>query len=169
MKWHIHWPAGVLALVGVVFFAADRLTRQPTVVHSVTDGRQEISIPASRDGHYYLNGAVNGVPLKFMIDTGATYVSVGEKFAAFARLPQGITGYFSTANGTVEGKIVKDQDVAAEGFRISGLSVAVTPLQGKAGLLGQNFLRRFEVSQSGGVMRLRLPNVPVSPAPAPDR
>jgi len=155
MKWHTHWPAGVLALVGVVFFAADRLTRTPTVVHSVTDGRQEISIPVSRDGHYYLDGAVNGVPLTFMIDTGATYVSVGEDFARKARLPEGITGYFSTANGTVEGKIVKGQVVQAEGFKVSGLSVAVTPLGGKKGLLGQNFLRRFEVSQSGGVMRLR--------------
>jgi len=155
MKWHTHWPAGVLALVGVVFFAADRLTRTPTVVHAVTDGRQEISIPAARDGHYYLDGAVNGVPLTFMIDTGATYVSVGEDFARKARLPEGITGYFSTANGTVEGKIVKDQVVEAEDFKVSGLSVAVTPLGGKKGLLGQNFLRRFEVSQSAGVMRLR--------------
>lgn len=154
MKWHIHWPAGVLALVGIVFFAADRLTRTPTVVHSVPG--KEISIPAARDGHYYLEGAVNGVPLTFMIDTGATYVSVGEEFARKARLPQGITGYFSTANGTVEGKIVKDQVVQAEGFKVSGLSVAVTPLGGKQGLLGQNFLKRFEVSQSQGLMRLRL-------------
>lgn len=155
MKWHIHWPAMVLALVGVVFFAADQLTRTPTVVHAVTDGRHEIAIPAARDGHYYLEGAVNGAPIRFLIDTGATYVSVGEAFARKARLPEGVTGYFSTANGTVEGKIVKDQVVEAEGFKVSGLSVAVTPLGGKRGLLGQNFLRRFEVSQSAGVMRLR--------------
>lgn len=153
MKWHIHWPAMVLALVGVVFFAADRLTRTPTVVHSVPG--KEISVPAARDGHYYLEGTVNGVPLTFMIDTGATYVSVSEQFARKARLPEGITGYFSTANGTVEGRIVKDQVVEAEGFRVSGLSVAVTPLGSKQGLLGQNFLRRFEVSQSAGTMRLR--------------
>jgi aspartyl protease family protein len=156
MKWHIHWPAAVLVLVGVVFFAADRLTRTPTVVHAVNEGRQEISIPAARDGHYYLEGSVNGVPIKFMIDTGATYVAVGEDFADKARLPQGVIGFFSTANGTVEGHIVKYQAIEAEGFRATGLSVAVTPLAGKTGLLGQNFLRRFEVSQSAGVMRLRL-------------
>jgi aspartyl protease family protein len=153
MKWHIHWPAGVLALVGVVFFAADRLTRTPTVVHSVPG--QAIEIPAARDGHYYLEGAVNGVPVTFMIDTGATYVSVSESFARQARLPEGVPGYFSTANGTVEGRIVKGQAVEAEGFKVSGLSVAVTPLGGKKGLLGQNFLKRFEVSQSQDVMRLK--------------
>jgi aspartyl protease family protein len=153
MKWHVHWPAGVLALIGLVFFAADRLTRTPTVVHSVPG--QEISIPAARDGHYYLEGAVNGVPLRFMIDTGATYVSVSGKFAAKAGLPEGVKGYFSTANGTVEGRIVKGQAVEAEGFKVSGLSVAVTPLGSKQGLLGQNFLKRFEVSQSQGVLTLR--------------
>ena len=152
MKWHIHWPAGVLALIGLVFFAADRLTRTPTVVHTAQD---EIAIPVARDGHYYLKGSVNGVPLRFMIDTGATYVAVSGKFAASARLPEGVKGYFSTANGTVEGRIVKDQMVEAEGFKVEGISVAVTPLGGKKGLLGQNFLRRFEVSQSAGVMRLR--------------
>lgn len=152
MKWHVHWPAGVLALVGVVFFAADRLTRTPTVVHT---SQQEIAIPVARDGHYYLDGSVNGVPLRFVIDTGATYVAVSGKFAAAARLPEGVKGYFSTANGTVEGRIVKDQVVAAGGFRVEGISVAVTPLGGRTGLLGQNFLKRFEVSQSDGVMRLR--------------
>lgn len=156
MKWHIHWPAAVLALVGVVFFAADRLTRTPAVVHSVSEGRQEVSIPASRDGHYYLEGSINGVPIQFMIDTGATYVSVSEEFARKARLPEGITGYFSTANGAVEGKIVKGQVIEAEGFRATGLSVAVMPLGGKKGLLGQNFLRRFEVTQSADTMRLKL-------------
>lgn len=153
MKWHIHWPAGVLALIGVVFFAADRLTRAPAVVHAVPG--QVIEIPAARDGHYYLEGSVNGVPLRFMIDTGATYVAVGGKFAASARLPEGVKGYFSTANGSVEGRIVGDQTVEAEGFKVSGISVAVTPLGGRVGLLGQNFLKRFEVSQSDGVMRLR--------------
>jgi aspartyl protease family protein len=160
MRWQVLWPAAIFGLIAAVFFVADHLTRQPTVVHSLSEGRQEIAIPVSRDGHYYLDGAVNGVALKFMIDTGASYVSVGEDFARAARLPQGVTGYFNTANGTVEGRIVKDQVVAAEGFRVSGLSVAITPLQGKTGLLGQNFLRRFEVSQSVGVMRLRLPAAP---------
>jgi aspartyl protease family protein len=155
MKWHIHWPAGVLALIGVVFFAADRLTRTPTVVHTQSGGRAELQIPAARDGHYYLKGEIHGESLTFMVDTGATYVSVSSEFARAARLPQGVPGYFNTANGTVEGQILKGHDVVVEGVRVSGLTIAVAPLGGATGLLGQNFLRQFEVSQSGGVMRLK--------------
>jgi aspartyl protease family protein len=155
MKWHVQWPAFVLALAGVVFFAADRLTRTPTVVHSQAGGRAQLEIPAARDGHYYLKGEIHGEPLEFMVDTGATYVSVSREFAKAARLPKGIPGYFATANGSAEGEILKGHDVVVEGIRVSGLTIAVAPLGGKVGLLGQNFLRQFEVSQAGGVMRLK--------------
>jgi len=157
MKGYVFWSAVWFGLIAAGFFVADRLTSQAPVARSLAEGRREIAIPVARDGHYYLDGAINGVPLKFMIDTGASYVSVGADFARAARLPKGVPGYFSTANGPVEGEIVKNQDVKADAFRVSGLSVAVTPAQGLVGLLGQNFLRRFEVSQSDGVLRLRLP------------
>jgi len=155
MKWHVQWPAFVLALVGVVFFAADRLTRTPTAVVTEAGGRAVLEIPVARDGHYYLKGEIHGEPLTFMIDTGATYVSVSRDFAKAAQLPAGIPGYFDTANGTVEGRLVKGHSVVVEGIRVTGLTIAVTPLGGRMGLLGQNFLRQFEVSQSGGVMRLK--------------
>jgi aspartyl protease family protein len=161
MKGYVFWSAVWFGLIAAGFFIADHLTtRAPMVARSLTEGTREILIPVSRDGHYYLEGAINGVPLRFMIDTGATYVSVDEDFARAARLPKGTPGYFSTANGMVEGEIVKNQEVRADAFRVSGLSVAITPSQGKLGLLGQNFLRRFEVSQAAGVMQLRLPASP---------
>ena len=147
---YVFWSAVWFGLIAAGFFIADHLTTQPTVAHLLTEGRQEIAIPASRDGHFYLDGAINGVPLKFMIDTGATYVSVGEDFARAAGLPKGITGYFNTANGAVEGEIVRGLDVEADALRVSGLSVAITPSHGMVGLLGQNFLRHFEVSQVAG-------------------
>jgi aspartyl protease family protein len=162
MNSYVLWAAVWLGVIAAGFFIADHLTRQPPVVSLVTEGTQELTIPVSRDGHYYVKGAINGVPLTYMIDTGASYVSVGEDFARAARLPQGTTGYFNTANGTVAGKIVKDQVVEADAFRVSGLSVAVTPLQGGTALLGQNFLRRFDVSQAAGVMRLRLSSASAS-------
>ncbi len=156
MKGHLLW---IVVWVGVIFFGyllADHLTAPPPVLRSVVQGQQEIAVHVSQDGHYYLAGAVNGVPVRLMVDTGASYVSVGAEYARQAGLHDGIPGYFNTANGTVEGRVVKNQVVRAEAFEISGLSVAVMPLQAGEGLLGQNFLRHFEVSQSADTLRLRM-------------
>ena len=155
MKNTFFWIAVWGGILAAVYLVAERLTAPPPVARVLAEGRQEIVIPASRNGHYYVDGAVNGVPLVFMIDTGATYVSVGAEFARRARLPAGIPGYFNTANGSVEGRVVKNQTVKANAFEVSGLSVAVMPANGGGGLLGQNLLRQFEVSQAGGTLRLR--------------
>ena len=156
MKGHLFWIAVWVGMVVAGYLVTERMMAPPPVVRSLGDAKQEIVIPVSRDGHYYLDGAVNGVPLRFMIDTGASYVSVGAEFARSAGLPEGIPGYFSTANGRVEGRVVRDQSVKAGIFELSGLTVAVMPAHGGEGLLGQNFLRHFEVSQTDGTLRLRM-------------
>ncbi len=150
------WSAVWIGVVAAGYFAMQRLSAPPPVARLLVEGRQEIAVPVSPDGHYYLDGAINGVALRFMVDTGASYVSVAAGFARSAGLPDGIPGYFSTANGTVEGRVVKNQTVRAEAFELSGLAVAVMPAHGGEALLGQNFLRHFEVSQIAGTLRLRL-------------
>jgi len=155
MKGHLFWIAVWVGLVVAGYLVTERMMAPPPVVRSLGDAKQEIVIPVSRDGHYYLDGAVNGVPLRYMIDTGASYVSVGAEFARSAGLPEGIPGYFSTANGTVEGRVVRNQTVKADVFELSGLTVAVMPAHIGEGLLGQNFLRHFEISQADGTLRLR--------------
>jgi aspartyl protease family protein len=156
MKGHLFWIVVWVGLVVAGYLVTERMMAPPPVARSLADGAQELVIPVSRDGHYYLAGAVNGVPLRFMIDTGASYVSVGAEFARSAGLPNGVPGYFSTANGTVEGRVVRNQAVKADVFELSGLTVAVMPAHGGEGLLGQNFLRHFDVSQAGGTLRMRM-------------
>ncbi|HKQ26620.1 MAG TPA: retropepsin-like aspartic protease [Burkholderiales bacterium] len=156
MKGHLFWIVVWIGLVIAGYLVTERMMARPPMVRSLGDGRQELVIPVSRDGHYYLDGAINGLPLRFMIDTGASYVAVGAEFARAAGLPDGIPGYFSTANGTVEGPVVRSQTVKAGVFELSGLTVAVMPAHDGEGLLGQNFLRHFDVSQAGGAMRLRM-------------
>jgi len=156
VKGHLVWAVVWAGMIYAGYLLTDHLAAPPPVVRSVVQGQQEIVVPVSRDGHYYLDGAVNGVPLRFIVDTGASYVSVGAGFARKAGLRDGIPSYFTTANGPAEGRVVKNQSVRAESFEISGLSVAVMPGQAGEGLLGQNFLRHFEVSQSAATLRLRM-------------
>jgi aspartyl protease family protein len=138
------------------YFVIDHMSAPEPVVRSTESGRYQIVVPVARDGHYYLEGAVNGQPVTFLVDTGASYVSVSADIARLANLPEGVTGFFNTANGSVEGRIVKAQNVRADIFQISGISVAVMPGRSEFGLLGQNFLRYFSVSQSDGKLVLRM-------------
>lgn len=156
MKGHLTAIAVWIAILVAGYFMFERLSAPPPEVRSSAGGVAQIIVAVARDGHYYLDGEINDRPLRFLVDTGASYVSVGADFARDAGLPPGIPGYFSTANGNVEGRIVKDQRVSADGFDVSGISVAVMPAAAEQGLLGQNFLRNFEVSQSGGQLILRL-------------
>ena len=52
--------------------------------------------------------------------------------------------------------MVRNQTVKAGVFELSGLTVAVMPARDGEGLLGQNFLRHFDVSQADGAMHLRM-------------
>jgi aspartyl protease family protein len=148
-----------LSLVIGGYLAIDHFSAPDPVVRSSANGGAEIVVPVARDGHFYLEGAVNGTPVTFLVDTGASYVSIGSDLAARANLPEGVAGFFGTANGSVEGRIVRSQTVRADVFEVSGITVAVMPARSEFGLLGQNFLRYFTVSQSDGrlVLRMREP------------
>lgn len=139
----------------VAYFAFEHYQR-PAVGAATATG--EVVIPRSRDGHFYVDGAINGHPLIFMVDTGATTVSVDMAFARNAGLPSGRPERFSTAGGMVIGEVVSGQTVEAGGIRIEGLRVAVGIQMGSGepALLGANFLRHVEVVQSGDRMILRV-------------
>jgi len=115
----------------------------------------EVVIPRSRDGHYYVGGTINGHPVDFMVDTGASTVSISRGIARNAHLPRGTPATFLTANGAVMGEIVSGQTVDAGGIVVEGLSVGIG-IQGDIALLGQNFLRKVDVLQSGDKMVLRV-------------
>ncbi len=156
MNGHITAAIVWVAIVVAGYFVIDHFSAPDPVVRATQSGSYQITVPVARDGHYYLEGAINGQPVTFLIDTGASYVSVGSDVARRANLPEGVTGVFSTANGSVEGRIVRQQSVSADIFEISGISVAVIPGRSEYGLLGQNFLRQFSVSQSDGKLVLRM-------------
>ena len=55
--------------------------RQQDRYQSYTNSVGELVIPRSPDGHFYVKGEINGEPLRFMVDTGASMVVVSDAFA----------------------------------------------------------------------------------------
>jgi aspartyl protease family protein len=146
-----------LALSALAYFFFQSQERPAVAVLASAGGGGQIVIPRSRDGHYYVEGAINGHPVTFMVDTGASVVSIGQGMARAAGLPRGAAARFQTAGGDVSGEIVTGVTIEVAGIRIEGLRVAVGPElgAGSTALLGQNFLRRVEVVQQGDRMTLR--------------
>jgi len=153
-----HLVAAIVWLAIVIggYIVIDELSAPAPVVRATENGKVEIVVPVARDGHYYLDGEINGQSVRFLVDTGASYIAVGSDVARRANLPAGVAGFFNTANGSIEGRIVRDQQVRADIFEVSGVTVAVMPGRIEYGLLGQNFLKYFDVTQSDGKLVLRM-------------
>ena len=123
---HVTALATWVALFGAIYLYFD--AREKPIVAIATNAtsiRGEVLIPRSRDGHYYVSGAINGHPVTFMVDTGASTVSIGMDTARAANLPQGTPAQFGTAGGTVLGAIVTGQTIMAGGIAVEGISIAV--------------------------------------------
>lgn len=144
-----------VAIFSALFFYFN--AKQGPIIAVAKEGvvHGEVVIPRSPDGHYYVRGSINGYPIDFMVDTGASIVSVSKEFSKAANLPNGAPANFSTAGGVVTGEIISGQIVEAGGIAVNGLSVSIG-MHGRMALLGQNFLRRIDVIQSNDKMILRV-------------
>lgn len=155
LKWGPFWIVIFWALVmGLLYVAMDHYLKPKPLRVSAAG---ELIIPRARDGHFYVQGSVNGKSVNFMVDTGASLVTVSEQFAREAALSSGSPALFKTANGNVHGRIVSDVPVAVGPIEVSGVKVAVGFLGHDIGdaLLGQSFLSKFDVVLQQKQMTLR--------------
>ena len=117
----------------------------------------DLVIKRSQDGHFYTTGTVNGQQARFMVDTGASLVSVSEAFAQTAGIRGGVPTTFRTANGSHPGRVVGGADVAIGPVSVSNVKVGVGLRMGEdnEALLGQSFLSKFDITMSKNQMVLR--------------
>lgn len=143
-----------LAVMGVLYYFMDRYLQPAPVTVSA---RGELVIPRARDGHFYAPGLVNGQPVNFLVDTGASLVSVSEELARRAGLGAGESAVFMTANGQRPGRIVAGVPVTVGPVSVSAVRVGVglTGPDSSDALLGQSFLSRFDILLQQDHMILR--------------
>lgn len=117
----------------------------------------DLVIQRSTDGHFYTLGTINGQEAKFMVDTGASLVSVSEAFAQRAFLRGGTATTFHTANGSQPGRIVDGVGMAIGPVSVSNVRVGVglRMEDDNAALLGQSFLSKFDITMGKDQMVLR--------------
>lgn len=139
----------------VAIYLVTEVYRKPAEGKVMAHGVLEI--PRDRDGHFRVAGSVNGVAVQFMVDTGASIISITDALAERAHLPEGVPISFQTANGVRQGSMSRAERIEVGPLVVNDLRVGTgyTGESDKDALLGQNFLRYFDVSISGNSMVLK--------------
>lgn len=120
---------------------------------------EAIELRRQDDGHYWLQIDVNGRPVQFMIDSGATTTAVNTETATEAAIDVDNSGYpviISTANGRVTAKrgVVRSMKIGQH--EIQNHNVVVSENFGDTNVLGMNFLESMKSWKvEGNVMTLQ--------------
>ncbi len=115
-----------------------------------------IVLPMGAGGHFNTAGSINGKPVNFMVDTGATSVALSQSQANRIGLEwtRGTPGRIHTANGLVPMHSVNLTSVRVGDVEISNVAAVVLPSDMPVVLLGNSFLNRFNMRRDSDVMRL---------------
>ncbi|MEP7276323.1 MAG: retroviral-like aspartic protease family protein, partial [Betaproteobacteria bacterium] len=86
-----------LLVGGVAYLGFDTLQSPKVTRARVIEGAGVVTIARSYDQHFYVEGSINGHAVTFLVDTGASSVTVGEDTARKIGLAPGFAADFSTA------------------------------------------------------------------------
>ena len=118
--------------------------------------RQQTILSADSRGHFLVDGQVNGSPVRFLVDTGATSVALPGAEATRLGLDyrKGPTSYTKTANGVVRVYRVRLDTVRLGDIVLNGIDGIVIEQGLDTALLGMSFLNRVEMKRDGQTMTL---------------
>ncbi len=120
------------------------------------EGYIEVQLAANGQGHFVASGLINGAPVVFMLDTGATDVAIAAKVADRLGLEKGLPVTLNTANGRAEGYRTRLDYVQLGDIVLRDVRALVVPgLGGEQVLLGMSVLKKLEFTQRGGTLLLR--------------
>ncbi len=108
---------------------------------------EDITIRRQDDGHYWLQVDVNGKPVRFMIDSGATTTAVNASTARETGIQVDTDGYpvfLNTANGSVAAQRGIIQSLKIGTHEIGQHNVVVSESFGDTNVLGMNFLESMQ-------------------------
>lgn len=115
-----------------------------------------ISLPADGGGHFMGSGSINGRPVQFLVDTGASTValSVADAERIGLAFREGPSVRIGTANGQAQGWRVRLASVRIGDVEVYDVDAIVTPQGMPFVLLGNSYLNRFQMRRDNDQMVL---------------
>jgi aspartyl protease family protein len=118
---------------------------------------QTVTLAADSRGHFFINGQVNGAQVRFLVDTGATWVSLSREDAVRLAIDyrKGEPSLMNTANGVAPAYKIKLDSVRVGDITAANVDAVVMEGSGPGiALLGMSFLNRMEMRRDGQTMVL---------------
>lgn len=153
----VAWGAG-LFLATRFFGQWEQRQENPNAVVASEqhEGYIEVKLASNGQGHFVATGQINGQPVEFMLDTGATDVAVPADLAERLGLKRGLPVSLSTANGRSEGYRTHLDRLQLGAIVLNDVRALVAPgLGGEQVLLGMSALKQLEFTQRSGTLLLR--------------
>ncbi|MCA3237454.1 MAG: TIGR02281 family clan AA aspartic protease [Curvibacter sp.] len=115
-----------------------------------TADKRRIVLQAGSNGHFRTLGQINGKTVNFLVDTGASVVSMSVRDADAIGLPykSGETVQVSTANGVTTGWRTRLATVRLGSVDVYDVEALVTPAPMPYVLLGNSYLTRFQMTRT---------------------
>ncbi len=147
---------GLLTLFFNNWLEGERNPNQKVLSRVSGDGAPEVVLQRNRFGHYVASGRINGKTVEFMVDTGASDVSVPGSLAAQLGLKRGAPMRYQTANGTITGFLTHIDRLELGNLVLHDVSASINPAYEDSDiLLGMSVLKRLEFTQRGDTLTLR--------------
>jgi aspartyl protease family protein len=147
--------ATVWGVIGVaVFLGFSAMEQRESQSRFQMSGGGTIEIRRGPDGHYHWPGSINGEPVDFLIDTGASSTAISQSLARKLGLAPLRQVRSQTAGGVVTGELVRADLVLQGGVRVE--QAWVTALAGLSDrpLLGMDVLGKLQWQQRDGVLTI---------------
>jgi aspartyl protease family protein len=120
------------------------------------NGPRRVVLYPDTNGHFLTIGSVNGAPVRFMVDSGATMVVLPASDAKRAGIDyvRGQQGVAVTANGAIRAYMLKAQSVKVGELELKNVDVQVDDAPMGEALLGMSYLGRVTMQRDGQHMIL---------------
>lgn len=133
-----------------------RMGASPVSIGQVMASGRKVVLRADSRGHFQENGFINNKPMRYMVDTGATGIAIGQPDAERIGLDyeKGDKVTVRTANGNAKAWRIRLNTVQVGDITIYGVDALVTPQPMPYVLLGNTFLSKVHMTRQGNEMVL---------------
>ena len=148
----------VLALLTYVagLWEQKQINPNTTPLSNHHQGRVEVILHQNRWGHYVTSGLINQSEVLFLLDTGASEVSIPESIAHSLKLEKGPPLRRLTANGEITVYATQIDHLSIGDIELNNIAASINPHSNdNVILLGMSVLKRVDFSQTGKQLTLR--------------